>query len=944
VPEPLPPELADHPRYQVEALLGAGGMGAVYRAYHRVMGRSVALKVINHALTNKPAAVERFAREGKAAARLSHPNIVAAFDAEQAGATHFLVMEYVEGTDLHRLVQGQGPLPADRACEYVRQAALGLQHAFEHGMVHRDVKPHNLMLTPAGQVKILDFGLARFASEAASEAGITGTGTMLGTVDYIAPEQADNAHQADIRADVYSLGCTLYHLLAGHPPFPTGTPIQRVMAHVEKRPQPLAALRPDIPEELMPVLERMMAKAPADRYQTPAEVAEALRPFIDPAILRGLRKAPATRPAPRRRRRGPLAAAALALLLLGGGLLGVAVYRIQTDNGELVITTDNPDVEVVIKQNGKLVRIIDTKTSKEVKLASGLYELELKGKPDGLKLSLDKVTIRRGETVVATVERRPKMRAEDEIDVPRTPAPKGAVILFDGKSLDNWEKRRGGGKATWKLLPDGIMEVQWGGDVLTKEKFGGNFKLHVEFRVPYMPKANGQGRGNSGVYVQGRYEVQILDSYGLRSRDNDCGAIYGIAAPSVNACKAPAVWQSYDIEFTAPVCKDGKKVELGRMTVYQNGVRIHDNVKLTKDNTLEGMGGDPCTPGPILLQDHGAPVQFRNIWLVRPEAKVGQVHLFEGHRDIVHGIAVSRDGRYAVSGGGYKLRDGQLVPGAKDYDIRLWALATRTELRRLSGSGAAVYSVAFSPDGRHVLSGGGNPEGAIRLLDAATGKELKRTEGRETAVWSVAFSPDGRRALDAADLENEFRLRDVESGKEVRRFAGHTKQVRQAVFSPDGRRALSGSYDGTARLWDVETGKEVKRFVGHDAVAAVAFSPDGRRVLTGGHDHTVRLWDVESGKEVKRFVGHKGLVHSVAFSPDGRYALSAGGSFDAAGEEDFSLRLWGVESGKELHRFEGHTDVVSQVLWLPDGRHALSCGLDTTVRLWRLPDLSAAGK
>lgn len=214
---------------------------------------------------------------------------------------------------------------------------------------------------------------------------------------------------------------------------------------------------------------------------------------------------------------------------------------------------------------------------------------------------------------------------DDAKDAPSVKAPAGAIILFDGKSLDGWTKRDGKSPAGFKLLDDGIMQVS-GGDIITKQKFDGKFKLHVEFRVPYMPKASGQGRGNSGVYLQGRYEVQVLDSYGLKSKDNDCGGIYSVAAPLVNACKAPTVWQSYDITFQAPSCKDGKVVEPAVVTVYQNGKLIHDKQRLARKkgdkeeivtNTTAGMGGDPCSPGPILLQDHGNPVQFRNIWLVK---------------------------------------------------------------------------------------------------------------------------------------------------------------------------------------------------------------------------------------------------------------------------------------------------------------------------------------
>ena len=202
-------------------------------------------------------------------------------------------------------------------------------------------------------------------------------------------------------------------------------------------------------------------------------------------------------------------------------------------------------------------------------------------------------------------------------DAATTPAPAGAVVLFDGKDFSKWEKRNKG-DVKWTLRPGGVMEgVKGHGDIVTTEKFGGSFKLHLEFRVPYEPGGQGQGRGNSGVYVQGRYEVQILDSYGLKSGKNDCAAIYNVAAPTANACKAPTVWQSYDIEFVAPKFENGKKTEPARMTVYHNGVKVHDAVPIPVDNTTAGAGGDPATPGPILLQDHGHPVQYRNVWLLR---------------------------------------------------------------------------------------------------------------------------------------------------------------------------------------------------------------------------------------------------------------------------------------------------------------------------------------
>jgi serine/threonine protein kinase/tetratricopeptide (TPR) repeat protein len=209
-------------------------------------------------------------------------------------------------------------------------------------------------------------------------------------------------------------------------------------------------------------------------------------------------------------------------------------------------------------------------------------------------------------------------KPEDTVGMPSVPPPAGALVLFDGSGLDNWASVSGG-PAPWRLQPGGIMEVD-GASIVTKRKFSGAFKLHVEFRVPYLPLARGQARGNSGVYVQGRYEVQVLDSYGLKTSVRDCGAVFDIAAPRVNACKAPTVWQSYDIEFQSPTRANGKKTAPALITVYHNGVKVHDNLKIVEDNTRGSLGGDPCAPGPIMLQGHNDPVQYRNIWLMpRPE-------------------------------------------------------------------------------------------------------------------------------------------------------------------------------------------------------------------------------------------------------------------------------------------------------------------------------------
>ncbi len=398
----LPPELANNPQYEILCELGRGGMGVVYLARNKLMDRLEVLKVVNKALLDRPGAVERFVREIRAAARLNHANVVAAYSVLQSGEVLAFAMEYVEGEDLAQLVQTQGPLPVAQACQYVQQAAQGLQHAFEKQMVHRDIKPQNLIRARAGQmhiVKVLDFGLAKVTCAENEDTGLTDHGAMLGTPDYVAPEQTLDPANVDIRADVYSLGCTLYFLLTGAPPFQGRSRYEVLQAHQSMQARSLHLVRPQIPEALAAVVRKMMAKDPAQRYQTPLALAEALAAFVE-------HRPPLAKPSSRRSWLigGVVAAGVLLFGLLG--LLASGVFRLKTPEGTLVVTVNVPNPDVYV--DGRKMSVSWDKGGKkaEIRVPAGTLDVEVT--KDGFTAIGKKVALSDGGSSVLEAQLEPQ--------------------------------------------------------------------------------------------------------------------------------------------------------------------------------------------------------------------------------------------------------------------------------------------------------------------------------------------------------------------------------------------------------------------------------------------------------------------------------------------------------------------------------------------------------
>jgi WD40 repeat protein/serine/threonine protein kinase len=1013
--------------------VGRGGMGVVYEAEQMTLNRRVALKVLPFAATLDPRHIQRFKHEAQAAAYLHHTNIVPVYTVGCERGVYYYAMQFIEGQTLAALIRGlrrQGPEPSSsaptplyassqadgerpkptarpptaavpstqrsapdpayhrRAAQLGVQAAEALEHAHQLGVIHRDIKPANLLIDGAGNLWVTDFGLAHCQSQV----GLTLTGDLVGTLRYMSPEQALGGRApVDHRTDIYSLGATLYELLALRPAFP-GRDRQELLRQIaQEEPVPPRQLDRAIPAELETIVLKALAKAPEERYATAGELADDLRRFLEDRPIRARRPTALQRARKWARRHQALVRSALVsgVLLLALAVIALALSnhfirqeQRQTEAARKDADAARDDLEAhLYYQTIDLaerdltaghVRRAERRLAECPDARRGWEWHYLKrfrfGGPDPLRHDshLCATALSRDGRLLAVGDTRGTVTVWDTLAWRRLHTISAHKSWARGVAFHPDSRRLA--SAGW----DGYVRV-WdavSGRPLWAGRPGGRV-----YAVAFHPKTKLLvSAGSDGIV-----KVWNADTGGelhtLAAHDRYIFSVAfspnGEYLATGSADQTAAVWE---------VATWKRARNLPGHAAYVLGVAF------SPDNQLLATAS-----GGFYTHEHQGELK---VW----EVATGRLrHTLCGPNDSTWSVAFSPDGKRLASG------------SSEHSTVKLWDVASGLEALTLRGHTEAVWGVAFSPGGKRLVSASGDqtvrvwdatpleeqpapgrrplavlPAGAVgvayhpgsRLLavacqdgtvtvwDAATGSAAHTL--RAAGVSAVAFSPDGR-FLATGSTTQGVTVWEAQTGKEVRRLA--TEDVVTAVaFSRDGR-ALAATAARTVRVWEAATGAPRHLLKGHtDFCTAVAFSPDGRLLASADYGGDVRVWDAASGAKVGDFRAHAGRASALAFSPDGKRLLSAGGDGDfrvwdttawgkgtrwpgtggringlafspdglffVSAGADATVRVWDAASGREVRALRGHADTVQAVAWSPDGRTLASASLDRTVQLW----------
>ncbi|HVS35870.1 MAG TPA: protein kinase [Gemmataceae bacterium] len=773
--------------------LGEGGMGQVFQARQRKLGRIDAVKVVRAERLSSPDALDRFQREMRAAAALSHPNVVHAYYADEDKGRHYFAMELLAGVDLAHLVETNGPLPFAEACDYIRQAALGLQHAHERGLVHRDVKPQNLMRTPNGVVKVLDLGLARVETRTDSgERTLTETGTVMGTPDYIAPEQVRQSHTVDARADLYSLGCTLYYLLTGRPPFPDRPLTGKVAGHLFEEPEPLEQIRPGTPPRLASLVRRLMAKKPEDRFASAADLAEALQRLGDGSADLAATDAwsQSGMSSPGGKRRIWLVAAATVLLIAGAAGAFWFLRPLLSPRGgpgpsaptpppspspgqaTLLFTADSSTLRVIARRKDRADETHEIQPGAPLALDAGEYALELGPEaPGGLHLLPSEVALAAGAQAMVRVDNYPL----SGYALVSRPAP------IDGARSWTIVSRQGRGEITHLAhSPDGKWLAETHEDAPVRIFTpGGAFVRAFIVRGP---------------------AVRALAWRPLNPDDADPVLAVLNGEDNVRAWSAATGRQICDLHV---------------------GVAVNAVAWSADGKTLAA-----ATNGEVRLWDVAAGQETRALPAIQP----------------IRCLAWSPDGKVLAGGG-------------DDGAVHLWRPPDWTEEAR-TGHAGPVLDLAWSPDSTLLASAGRDgavrrwpaAQGAESPVPIHTGKK------EPTALAWIADRAGPKIAVcgEVGPQDPSVLMWNGQSGQAAPAPGLRGEMMLALSASPDGKTLVCGGGRRITHYWDLEKDKERAAVAASDSDAGggAAWAPDGKYAATDGWGQAVFVWTL--GGELAR--------------------------------------------------------------------------------------------